>query len=96
MPRYIDTYRREQRDREEKRKQERAYRDAVSYGVYRAGCNADKVDYEMVSQAMREGVPAQHTAAAEVKRQQEAERVKRQAIEDALMEDEVPHGSDED
>lgn len=91
MPRYIDSYRREQHEREERRKQERAYRDAVSYGVYRAGCNADRVDYEMVSQAMRDGVPAQHVAAAEAQRQKEAARVKRQAIEDAMMENEETH-----
>lgn len=96
MPRYTDSYRSEQEAREEKRKQERAYRDAVSYVVYRAGCNADKVDYETVSQAMRDGVPAQHFAAAEARRQQEAARIKQQAIEDALTEDEVPSGADED
>jgi hypothetical protein len=54
------------------------------------------VDYETVSQAMRDGVPAQHFAAAEARRQQEAARIKQQAIEDALMEDEVPSGADED
>jgi hypothetical protein len=95
MPRYIDSHRKEQEAREDRRKQERAYRDAVSYGVYRAGCNADKVDYEMVSQAMRDGVPAQHVAAAEAQRQKEAARVKRQAIEDAMVEDEETQ-TDED